>query len=75
MKVKTSDVIIPFDPQYLPRHASLILQGAGCQRAGCRCPNIGIFTLLKTIFEANSMEMKNSMYKSLRARIQKCALY
>ena len=26
-------VIIPFHPQYLPRHA---LQGAGCQGAGCR---------------------------------------
>ena len=26
-------VIIPFHPQYLPRHAP---QGAGCQGAGCR---------------------------------------
>ena len=39
-------VIIPFHPQYLPRHAPLILQGAGCQRAGCWWLRIGIFTLL-----------------------------
>ena len=29
-------VIIPFHPQYLPRHTPLILQGGGCQRGGCQ---------------------------------------
>ena len=43
-------LIIPFHPQYLPRHAPLILQGAGCQRAGCRWLRIGIFTLLSVKF-------------------------
>ena len=39
-------VIIPFHPQYLPRHAPLILQGAGCQRAGCRWGRTPQFSLL-----------------------------
>ena len=30
---------------------------------------------LKTIFEANSMKMENSMHKSTPSRIQKCAQY
>ena len=34
MEVKTSDVIITFNPQYLPKHAALILQGGGSQRGG-----------------------------------------
>ena len=40
-------VIIPFDPQHLPKHALLILQGAGIKRAGIRCPETYNFTLLK----------------------------
>ena len=46
MEVKTSDVIIPFYPQYLPKHAPLILQEAGCQRAGCCCLRTLQFSLL-----------------------------
>ena len=28
-------VIIPFDPQYLPKHDPLILQSGGCKSGGC----------------------------------------
>ena len=38
-------VIIPFHPQYLPRHAP---QGAGCQGAGCRWLKTLKFPLLIT---------------------------
>ena len=48
MEVKTSDVIIPFHPQYLPKHVSLILQGGGCQRGGCRCLRTLHFSLLRS---------------------------
>ena len=50
-------VIIPFHPQYLPRHAPLILQGGGCQRGGCRWPETLHFPLLssqKTTIEFHS---------------------
>ena len=36
----------PFNPWYLPKHAPLILQGAGSLRAGCWCPKTPKFTLL-----------------------------
>ena len=39
-------VIIPFHPQYLPRHAPLILQGAGSQGAGSRWGRTPNFSLL-----------------------------
>ena len=37
-------VIIPFHPQYLPRHAP---QGGGCQRGGCWWPKTLKFSLLQ----------------------------
>ena len=43
-------VIIPFHPQYLPKHVSLILQGGRCQIGGCRCPRTYNFSLL-TLFQ------------------------
>ena len=49
MEVKTSDVIIPLHPHYLPRHAPLILQRAGIQRAGIRWPKTYNFSLLSEI--------------------------
>ena len=36
-------VIIPFHPQYLPRHAPLILQSGGCRGGGCRGPKPTLF--------------------------------
>ena len=36
-------VIIPFHPQYLPRHAPLILQSGGCRGGGCRGPKPSYF--------------------------------
>ena len=47
MEVKTSDVIIPFNPQYLPKHAPLILHGGGIQSGGIRCLKTYPFPLLK----------------------------
>ena len=41
-------VIIPFNPQYLPKHVPLILQGAGCQRAGCQWLKTLNFPLLSS---------------------------
>ena len=46
MEIKTSDVIIPFNPQYLPKHAFLILQEAGSQGAGSWCLRSRNFSLL-----------------------------
>ena len=42
-------VIILFHPQYLPRHAPLILLSGGCQSGGCRWLRIPIFSLLMCI--------------------------
>ena len=46
MEVKPFPFIIPFHPQYLPRHAPLILQGVGIQGGGIRWPKTLIFSLL-----------------------------
>ena len=43
-------VIIPFDPQHLPKHALLILQGAGCKRTECWWLETHPFPLLIQIF-------------------------
>ena len=51
MEVKTSDVIIPFHPQYLPKHALLILQGGGSQRGESRCPKTHHFPLLMRSYD------------------------
>ena len=40
-------VIIPFNPQCLPKHAPLLLQGGGIQRGGIGCLRTAKFTLLK----------------------------
>ena len=51
MEVKTTDVIIPFHPQYLPKHAPLTLQGEGGQRGGSWWPKTIIFSLLMFEFK------------------------
>ena len=40
-------VIIPFNPQYLPKHAPLILQGGRSQRGGSWWLRTAQFSLLK----------------------------
>ena len=57
-------VIIPFDPQHLPKHAPLILQGAGCKRAGCLCLETLKFTLLISLHTARIYQtiMKTQRY-------------
>ena len=56
MEVKTSDVIIPFNSQYLPKHVPLKLQSGGIQSGGIRCPETPQFTLLRS--HAGSYHMR-----------------
>ena len=50
-------VIIPFHPQYLPKHAPLILQSGGIQSRGVDCLRTPKFTLLLTARESTCIEL------------------
>ena len=57
MEVKPFPFIIPFHPQYLSKHAPLILQGGGIQRGVIRCSRTLKFSLLV----CNSFRFKDSL--------------
>ena len=57
MEVKTSDVIIPFHLQYLPKYVSLISQGGGSQSGGSWWPETYPFPLLLTNLSGDSSDV------------------
>ena len=63
MEVKPFQFIIPFNPQYLPKHAPDILQSGGCQSGGCWWGRTHHFSLLTFILKKEDFK---ELYRKCR---------
>ena len=67
-------LIIPFNPQYLPKLVPLILQRGGCQRGGCpRSPKLFSIHVAEEVPETK--QMKEEQHPGFPGEILKVASY